>query len=170
MTTIDPQAAFIERLDRHRGILFKVASAYCRRASDREDLVAETIAQLWRSYDRFDDRLPFSTWMYRIAVNVAISFYRSESRRRRSVVPAEERVLEELAVPQPAEEDERLARVRDLIDRLNELNRALMLLYLDDRPHSEIAAILGISETNVATKISRIRDRFKRSLADEGTR
>ena len=139
-----------------------MASAYCRRTSDREDLVAETIAQLWRSYDRFDDRLPFSTWMYRIAVNVAISFYRSESRRRRSVVPAEERVLEELAVPQPAEEDERLAQCATSIDRLDELNRALdAALSGRSSARLEIAAILGISETNVATKISAYQRSFQ---------
>src|SRR5580704_1822634 len=137
MTTSDAQATFVERIDGHRAILFKVASAYCRRAADREDLVAETIAQLWKAYGRFDERLRFSTWMYRIAVNVAISSYRSETRRRRVVVPTNESIVEEIPAPPAAEEeDERLAIVRDLVEGLDGLDRALMILYLDDHPHA----------------------------------
>jgi len=78
MTRNSAQGAFLTSLDRHRGILFKVADAYCRDAASREDLVQDIVLQLWRAYPRFDDRARFSTWMYRIAVNVAISFYRSE--------------------------------------------------------------------------------------------
>jgi RNA polymerase sigma factor (sigma-70 family) len=81
MRTNDAQTAFVECLDRHRGILIKVAGAYCRDLAGREDLIAEIVAQLWRAYGRFDERAAFSTWMYRIAVNVAISFRRAEMRK-----------------------------------------------------------------------------------------
>lgn len=164
MSPNERQAAFVARLDLHRAILFKVANAYCRRPGEREDLIAETIAHLWRAYPRFDERSSFSTWMYRIAVNVAVSFYRSETRRR-GVVTTGESFLETVAAPEKPEEDERLALVRDLIDRLDPLERALMILYLDDRPHREIAEILGISQTNVATKVARIKERLKRNAS-----
>jgi RNA polymerase sigma factor (sigma-70 family) len=164
MTANGLQSAFVERLDRHRAILFKVANAYCRNAGDRADLVQEMIVQLWRSYGRFDDRAAFPTWMYRIAVNVAISFIRSQ-RRKPQNVPAEAGVLEEVAAPQEAETDDRMTIVRDLIEQLDPLNRALMILYLDDYPYSEIATILGISETNVGSKIGRIKERLKRNIA-----
>jgi RNA polymerase sigma-70 factor (ECF subfamily) len=91
--TQGPQGAFLEQIDRHRGILLKVANAYCRIPADREDLVQEAIAQLWRSYPRFDGRVAFSTWMYRVALNVAISFQRGEKRRQRAV-PTPESVME----------------------------------------------------------------------------
>jgi RNA polymerase sigma factor (sigma-70 family) len=159
------QAGFVDLIDRHRGILFKVASAYCRTPEDREDLVQETVAQLWRSYPRFDARVAFSTWMYRIAVNVAISFYRNETRKRRAIAPAAESVLELVPASQPAEIDDRLDLVYELIEQLGPLDRALMLLYLDDYSYAEIAAILGISESNAGTKIARIKQRLKRNAA-----
>jgi RNA polymerase sigma-70 factor, ECF subfamily len=164
MSTSGQQAAFLERIDRHRGILFKVANAYCRTAGDREDLVQETIAQLWRSYSAFDDRRGFSTWMYRIAVNVAISFHRSEARKGGGIAYAAKSVLERVPA-QDVEIDDRLDRIYELIEQLEPLDRALMLLYLDDHSHAEIAAMLGISETNVGTKIGRIKGRLKRDVA-----
>jgi len=170
MTTEGSQAAFVDRLDRHRGILLKVAAAYCRNPADREDLIAETIAHLWRSFTRFEGRSSFSTWMYRIAVNVAISFRRSETRKNRNIVPAEASVIEQIASPPETQEDDRLGPIRDFIEKLDELNRALMLLYLDDYPYAEIAAILGITETNVATKIGRIKERLKRTVAGQSGR
>ena len=164
MGTNDPQDAFIERLNRHRGILFKVAHAYCRDPASRDDLVQDMIVQLWRAYARFDERLRFSTWMYRIVVNVAISFYRRQARTRQSLVRAEARVLENLPAARETEVDDRLIALRESIDQLDELNRALMILYLDDNSYAEIAAILGISETNVATKVARIKERLRRDL------
>ena len=157
-------ASFIDRIERHRGILFSVAAAYCVKAADREDLIQEMLVALWRSYPRFDDRSPFSTWMYRVVMNVAISFYRRESRQRRSVVIRDEATLEALAAPE-AQDDGPSSLLRELIGRLSPLERALMVLYLDDRPHAEIASILGISRTNVATKIGRIKERLRRDVA-----
>lgn len=151
MTSDGSRAAFVDRLDRHRAILFKVANAYCRNPADREDLVQETIVQLWRAYPRFDCRQRFSTWTYRIAMNVAISFYRRETRNSRNVASRGDALLEMVPAALEPEPDERLAALRELIEQLDPLNRAVMILYLDDYPHAEIATILGISETNVAT-------------------
>lgn len=166
MGSIASHDGFIDLVDRHRGILFKVAGAYCRNPSDREDLIAEIIVALWRGYDRFDGRSSFATWTYRVAVNVAIAFFRRDARRRRDLVPVEESVLAAVAAPAEGVRDERLDFLRELIDRLEPLDRALMLLYLDDYPHGEIAAILGISESNVGTKIGRIKERFRRAAAE----
>lgn len=162
MSTTGHQRAFLERVDGHRGILLKVANAYGRSAEDREDLVQETVAQLWRSYPRFDGRAAFSTWMYRVAVNVAVSFHRGERRRPRAV-PMTESVLESVAVPEASERDERLDLIHEFINKLEPLDRALMLFYLDDYSHAEIAGFLGISESNVGTKIGRIKERLKRN-------
>lgn len=166
MSTGGLQGAFVDRLDRHRAILFKVAATYCRDAADREDLVSEMIAQLWRAYDRFDERSRFSTWMYRIAINVAISFARTQTRARRRLVP-EGSLLERIADQPEAETDDRLSQVRELIEQLDPLSRALMLLYLDDYPYCEIASMLGITETNVATKLGRIKQQLKRKVAGQ---
>ncbi|MBV9719943.1 MAG: RNA polymerase sigma factor [Candidatus Eremiobacteraeota bacterium] len=168
MSSSDTQHAFVERLDRHRGILLKVARAYCRNSSDREDLVQEIIGELWRSYERFAERSSFSTWMYRIALNVAISFCRRDVRAHRRAAPVDGSILERTCVFEDPRADDRVDRLHELIDNLDSLNRALMLLYLDDYPYAEIAAILGISETNVATKIARIKTSFKRTLVANG--
>lgn len=164
MTSNGTQEAFLAALDRHRGILFKVAYAYCHDAASREDLVQEIVLQLWRAYPRFDGRATFSTWTYRIAVNVAISFYRSERCNAERVERTGIARLDEVAAPD-AQPDENAALLREIIDRLDALDRALMILYLDDRPYAEIGEILGITQTNVATKINRLKERLRRTVA-----
>lgn len=164
MSKTDRQDRFLTLLEEHKKILYKVASSYCRNPADRPDLVQEITAQLWRSFGRYDERLRFSTWMYRIALNVAISFYRGEARRSRNTVPAEESILELVAGGEP-EPDENLRLLQGFIEQLDELDRALILLYLDGNRHDAIAEILGISETNVGTKISRIKARLRRDFA-----
>ncbi|MBV8345617.1 MAG: RNA polymerase sigma factor [Candidatus Eremiobacteraeota bacterium] len=169
MTSHGAHDAFLASLDRHRGILFKVANAYCRDPASREDLVQEIVLQLWRAYPRFDGRAKFSTWMYRIAVNVAISFYRSERRTAERIEHSDGAQIEELAAP-GAQPDDNAAFLYEIIDRFDALSRALMILYLDDRPYSEIAEILGITQTNVATKISRLKEQLRRGVAAHAVR
>ena len=159
------QERFLSLLDEHKKILYKVAGSYCRNPEDRQDLAQEIVVQLWRSFDRYDESYRFSTWMYRIALNVAISFYRSESRRSRDTVPAEESVLE-IADPRGSEEvEENLRLLWQQIDQLDKLDRALIILYLDGNRYDTIAEILGISETNVGTKLGRIKQKLRRDLA-----
>ncbi|HEX6039199.1 sigma-70 family RNA polymerase sigma factor [Longimicrobium sp.] len=158
------QDRFVVLVDEHRKILYKVASAYCREPADRADLEQEIVAQLWRSFSRYDARYRFSTWMYRIALNVAISYVRGESRRRRTLVPAEESILQVAADDAGHEPDERLPMLRAFIQQLGELDRALIILYLDDHRYDAIAEIVGISESNVGTRISRIKQRLRREL------
>ncbi len=153
------QERFQELMVEHRGILYKVCNSYCRNRDDREDLAQEIAIQLWKSFESFDERYRFSTWMYRVALNVAISFYRREGTRTRYVLSAEERLLE--AVDVTAANSDELAALHQLIDRLDELHKALVLLYLDGHSYAEIAEVLGISETNVATRISRIKKAMK---------
>lgn len=157
------QERFLLLLEEHKKILYKVAGSYCRNPADRQDLAQEIVVQLWRSFDRYDEGFRFSTWMYRIALNVAISFYRSESRRARGTVPAEDFILD-IA---DAEPDENLLLLRQLIDQLDELDRALIILYLDGNRYETIAEVLGISETNVGTKIGRIKQRLRRDMKEE---
>ncbi len=164
MTTLDQQDRFLSLLEEHDKILYKVASSYCRNPEDRRDLIQEIVVQLWRSFGKFDDSYRFSTWMYRIAINVAISFYRSQSRRTRDTVPVEESILE-IADPGAAEISDDIRLLHHFIGHLDELNRALMILYLDGNSYDTIAEILGISTTTVATKISRIKERLRRDFA-----
>jgi RNA polymerase sigma-70 factor (ECF subfamily) len=147
-------------LDKHKKILYKVANLYSKSREDREDVAQEILAQLWRSFASFDGRVRFSTWMYRIALNVAISAYRRESTRERYVLSDEEEVLK--AVDSSAtHRSEELQVLYQFIDGLDPLNKALLMLYLDGNSYAETAQVLGISETNVATKISRLKQQLK---------
>ena len=165
LTGVDAEAQFAELLERHRGIVFKVAATYCRNAADREDVAQEIVTQLWRSFPKFDATRTFSTWMYRIALNVAISFVRQNSVRERHTVALDDTHDIEDPSTASADEDDKTKLLYAFIDRLDELNRALLLLYLDDHSYRDIAAILGITETNVATKVSRLKQRFARETS-----
>ena len=160
--TADAGQAFAELLQRHRGIVFKVAGSYARDPHDRDDLAQEIAAQLWRAWPKYDHARPFSTWMYRIALNVAISHLRGEAHRRRHAVPLDE-ALHDAAFDDAADADtaEGLRILQRFIATLEPLDRALLLLYLDERSTREMAEVLGISESNVTTKISRLKQRIR---------
>jgi RNA polymerase sigma factor (sigma-70 family) len=169
MTTPE-QERFLNLVEDHKKILYKVCRSYCRNPGDRDDLGQEIIVQLWRSFRAFDERAGFSTWMYRIALNVAISFYRRESVRTRHVLPGSEHLLE--AIDDTGSLSEEVQMLYRWIEELHPLNKALVILYLDGNSYQEIAEVLGISETNVATKISRLKQtmREKQGASQHGTR
>lgn len=161
----DRRTAFARLLETHRGIVLKVAGSYCRDPDDRADLAQEIAAQAWRAFPLYDPARRFSTWLYRIALNVAISELRGRRRIPAGPVPIDT-LAEALADPR-ASDPEREQQVRALhrfIAQLPALDRALMLLYLDDHGYRDIADVLGISETNVATKLGRLKARIRAEL------
>ena len=163
MPNLARQDQFLTLLEEHKRILFKVASSYCRNPADRDDLVQEMTLQLWRSFARYDERQRFTTWMYRVSLNVAISFYRREERRSRVTVPGDESMFHIAAAKADvAGLDDDLRILQRLIERLDALDRALVILYLDGNRHDTIADVLGISDSNVGTKIGRIKQRIRR--------
>jgi RNA polymerase sigma-70 factor (ECF subfamily) len=147
---------FTDLIRRHAGLIHKVANAYCRNAADREDVVQEIAAQLWRSRGRYDERWRTTTWVYRIAFNVAISFYRRERRHREGRQPIEDRLLA-IADAAAAAPSEDVQCLMSCIDDLDAVKKALVLLYLDGNDHATIALVLGITATNVGTKLHRIK-------------
>jgi len=163
------QERFQNLMEEHKKILYKVCHSYCKNPGDRDDLAQEIIVQLWRSFRAFDQRVRFSTWMYRIALNVAISFYRRESVRTRHVVPGSDHLLE--AIDETANRSEEVQVLYEWIEGLDPLNKALVILYLDGNNYQEIADVLGISATNVATKISRLKETLRQETGvKHGTR
>ncbi|HJR11456.1 MAG TPA: sigma-70 family RNA polymerase sigma factor [Rhodanobacteraceae bacterium] len=159
-------------LHEHQRIVFKVARVYARDAHERDDLVQDIAVQLWRSFAGFDPgRAKFSTWMYRVALNVAISTARSARRSSAGrLEPLEVMHLDSVADPgvtpyEAMERDQRLIALHAFVEQLDALNRALVLLCLEDRSYAEIADVLGISETNVATKLNRIKNKLRGQMA-----
>ena len=155
---------FVALLERHRGIVFKVANSYGRGADDRADLAQEIATQLWRAWLGYDPSRSFSTWMYRIALNVAISFARGDGQRRRLVVPLGDAHDDLAEAAFDHEAAQHVALLQRFIARQSPLDRALLLLHLDERPQREIAEILGIGESNVSTKIHRLKQRLRDEL------
>lgn len=156
--------AFVTAIEAHRGVLHKVARAYCWSDADRDDLVQDILAQLWRAYPSYDPTRPFATWMYRVALNVAISWLRGHAPRQALTVAFDPLVHDVGAAGLDPAAAERLRALLAAIRQLAPLDRALVLLYLDDHSHRDIAAVLGLSETNVATKLHRLKQRLRRRL------
>jgi RNA polymerase sigma factor (sigma-70 family) len=158
-------ATFEDLLTRHHRLVWKVAATYARDPEDRRDLVQEILTQTWRAYSGYDSSRSFSTWMYRIALNVAISHRRSIVSQTRHTGEVAGGDLTAVADSTSREPDERLHDLYLVIGRLDDLNRALVLLHLDGYSYRETAEVLGISETNVATKLNRIREWLREEFA-----
>lgn len=156
---------FLAVVDTYKGIIYKIAHSYCKDAETRKDLVQEIVVQLWKAFDRYDNQYKQSTWIYRIALNVAISFYRKETRRKEISNPLSDSILSLADDSNVHETETNLGLLQQFISELKELDKALMLLYLDEKSHKEISEIIGISETNVATKIGRIKILLKQKFS-----
>ena len=167
---VNKKEQFIRTIDEHKKIIYKIVNSYCQNKEDRKDLEQEIIIQLWNSFDTYNSNYKYSTWMYRIALNVAISFYRKEKKwsiknefyNEESIFRIEEDTSEE-----QTELNYHLKLLQEFIQNLNELNKAIMLLYLEERSYEEISEILGITKTNVATKISRIKLKLKKEFKNK---
>lgn len=154
---------FLTIIEANKRIIFKICNAYCRNASDREDLAQEIIFQLWKAWPSFNSDYKLSTWMYRIALNVAISFYRKERKSTSTVLMGDQLIeIADETVEDGLETN--LNALQQFINELKELDRALMILYLEEKSHKEMAEIIGISTTNVATKIGRIKEQLKQKF------
>ncbi len=150
---------FIQIIKANEGLIFKVTTLYTNNSHDQKDLYQEIVYQLWRSFDSFRNEAKRSTWMYKVALNTAISQLNKQKRKPGSIsmdlmVPAE------TDSPDPVFE-ERLKIMYTCIHQLNLLERGLMLLLLEGRKYDEIAEITGLTPTNVGTRISRIKSKLK---------
>lgn len=161
---VDKSDLFLSVIEFNKGIIYKIVNSYCKNIEDRKDLVQEIIIQLWKSFDSYDDNFKHSTWIYRISLNVAISFYRKENSRKTISNPLIDGIIIFSDSENFEDKETDLGILQQTISQLNDLDKALMLLYLDEKSHKEIAQIIGISETNVATKIYRIKDSLKQKI------
>jgi len=155
---------FLQLIQENKRIIFKICNSYCHNKTDREDLAQEIIYQLWKSGNSFNADHKFSTWMYRIALNTAISFYRKEKKSKPVISFPEHFIDIEDKDDGTGITESNINLLQKFINQLPELERALMILYLEEKSYAEIADILGITETNVATKISRTKEKLKQKF------
>lgn len=156
------QDEFIEIIKNHQKIIYKICFSFCRIPEDKQDLEQEIMIQIWHSLKQFDGRVKLSTWIYRVSLNTAISFYRKEKKRRLNKQKLTESTFYfETQTEESQAEDEKLVELQLAINKLNDLEKSLILLYLDDLKYTEISEIMGISESNVGTKLNRIKTKLK---------
>ena len=153
---------FIQLVEGHSRMIFKIAGAYTKTTSDREDLIAETVLQLWRSSGSFKGNCKVSTWVYRVALNTAMNFKRKQ-KSETLFLPTDFSAADQFKSLIEAEQTPELDILYQCIDELDEINKAIILLYLDGNQHEEIAEVIGISKTNVGTRIGRIKEQLKKS-------
>jgi RNA polymerase sigma factor (sigma-70 family) len=157
---------FIRVIKDNQNLIYKICYSYCQNPENRKDLQQEILMQLWNSFSKFDGRVKMSTWIYRIALNTAISYYRKDWKHTNKTIRLDASVIALTHFEEDAELEDQIVMLYRVIEGLNELDKALILLYLDDNSYKEIADILGISETNVATKISRIKKNLKEKISN----
>jgi len=150
---------FHEIIELHKGLLFKVARTYCGNEEDRQDLIQEIRIQIWKSLPKYDANFAMTTWLYRISINVAISFYRKNSIRRQYAIAE---TLPPVIDPIPNDLQEKFNLLEKFIAELNEMDKALIMLYLEEKSYLDISEIMGISVSNVGTKIGRIKEKLKK--------
>ena len=158
----DINEQFLNILEKNIGIIIKISRVYTKIGQDREDLINDITLELWKSLKNFKGDSKISTWIYRVALNVSMNYKRN--RRNDSLFYSLNDFKKEDIQPWLIEQDNssELEVLYDCIDELNEINKAIILLYLDGNSHDEISEILGVSKTNVGTRISRIKEQIRK--------
>lgn len=151
---------FLEKIEKHKKVIFKISKMYMDNYEDQKDLFQEITFQAWKAYPHFEGRSAFSTWLYRIALNTAIIFLKSE--KRRSFIENNE--VENFAVKISDYDDSdefKLKKMYEAIHQLNEIDKALIFYYLEDFSGKEMAEQLGITEVNCRVKLNRAKEKLK---------
>lgn len=152
--------SFKKIIQENKGILYKVINTYCKEPLYKKDLEQEILIQLWKSFDKYNKEYKISTWIYRIAMNVSISFYRKNKNKPSNL--SIDSIFIENNYEEIADNIGNKSKILHFfIDKLNKLDKAIILLYLDDYNYKEISDIIGITETNVGSKINRIKTKLK---------
>lgn len=154
---------FTKLVNESQGIIHKVCRMYCDDQTHREDLFQEIVLQLWKSYTSFEGKSKFSTWMYRVALNVAIQDFRKEKKRKYIFLESFE-FKEPTSIPKDACKDERIKALYQAISKLDKIEKAIMMLHLDEVSNNEISEIVGITQNYVRVKMTRIRTKLAKTI------
>jgi RNA polymerase sigma-70 factor (ECF subfamily) len=159
----DLEAKFLSDFEKNQNIVHKVCRIYTTNRDAHNDLFQEVAIQLWKNYSKFRGDSKFSTWMYRVALNTAISLYRKSTRTLKTSD------ISDVAYKIKADdydntEELQLKALYNAIHQLNDIDKALIFLYLEDKPYKEISATLGISDVNARVKMNRAKEKLKNIL------
>lgn len=155
--------SFVEQLQKHQNIVHKVCRLYSNNQDAHNDLFQEITIQLWRAYPKFRGDSKFSTWMYRVGLNTAITLYR-KSKRSIKTSDFDTYQFKIKAEEYDSTEEEQLKLLYQAVHQLNDIEKALVLLYLEDKDYREISETLGITEVNARVKMNRVKKKLKAIL------
>lgn len=151
---------FISLLKENQRIIHKVCKIYTDNPVEHEDLFQEICVQLWKSYPSFRGEAKFSTWMYRIALNTAISLFRKTQKSIQTYQESDYFKLK-ITIEDYQDDSDKIAKMYDAIHRMTDIEKALIMMYLDDKSYREISEILGITEGNARVKMNRAKEKLK---------
>ena len=151
---------FIQSIEQNQKIIHKVCNLYMNNEQDKKDLFQEILLAAWKGYGNFKGDAKFSTWLYRVALNTAITFYRKD---KRQIETAELKEQVTVFVDNSVPKEEQLTAMHMAIAGLSKIDKALVMLYLEDYDYNEIGNVMGITVNNVAVKMSRIKIKLKES-------
>ncbi len=154
---------FLNDFESNQNIVHKICRIYTTNQSDHNDLFQEITIQVWKNYSKFRGDSKFSTWMYRVALNTAISLYRKSTKKVKTQDIADV-AFKVKAVEYDDTEEQQLKALYKAIQKLNDIDKALVFLYLEDKSYKEISLALGISEVNARVKMNRAKDKLKKIL------
>ncbi len=155
---------FLDLIAQNKGIIHKISRMYMDNSSDQDDLAQEIILQLWKSYDNFRQQSSFSTWMYRVALNTAIVFFKKDQKKPTTTADVPELAAEETSDTRELQ----LAHFYRAVQKLERLEKALIFYHLENYSHREIAENLGITEVNARTKLNRAKTKLKELIREQG--
>ena len=162
----DKEQEFLNRIEKHKGILYKVSKMYMDNPDDQQDLFQEIICQLWKSYESFRNESQFSTWMYRVAVNTAIVFLKKEKRKVDKYEIASENIKDEEGDSHIKESQ--IDHFYKAVQKLEKIDKAIIFYQLEGFSHKEIGENLGISEGNARVKLNRAKEKLKEIIKNQG--
>ena len=157
---------FLDLINANKGIIHKVTKMYMDNAEDQEDLFQEIVMQLWKAYPSFKGNSKFTTWMYRVALNTAIVFFKKEKRKIEKTNLTEQ--IEIADIDESNDKEEKLAYLYKAVQELNSIEKALIFLFLEDQSHKEIAQNLGITEVNARVKLNRTKEKLQIIIKKNG--
>ena len=157
----DLENTFLKALEQHQQKLLRICSVYAEDAEEKKDLFQESVINIWEAMPSFAEKSSISTWMFRITLNVCLRLQSREAKKRNRFLKLDSITIETITNEETSiEEHERLIKLRKCIKKLNDADRAIITLYLEELPYKEISEIAGLTENHVAVMVKRIKEKL----------
>jgi len=163
---IEKENEFLEKIQKHQPILHKISYLYTQNQVEREDMYQEIMLQLWHSYPSFKGNSKFSTWLYRVALNTAITITKKQKQTKIVFIENSDQIADTFDMGKAQEKSENIRILHQAISCLNQMEKAIILLWLEEKKYQEIAEIVGVSLKNVSVKVLRIKKKLAKIIKE----